>query len=126
MAVQGDRLLKTYKAAADIGTSYVCVYQSADNQVTRCAGTSNIIVGVCENNPLSGEPARVCFSGMTKVRAGTAITRGVELASSSGLIGKGGYVFPGAATDECLGYAESAGSEGELIEVRVAPFTHGS
>ena len=124
MAVQGERLLKTYKTAAAVGTSYVFVYQSAANQITRCSGTSNVIVGVVENNPAINEPARVCFSGMTKVRAGTAITRGAQLRASSGLEGGQGDAFTGTTTDECGGYAEESGSRGELISIRVAPFQH--
>ena len=121
MTVQGEKLLKSYKVAGATGSTYVVGYQSAADTVARATGTGAMMVGIIENNPTNAsDRASVCFSGMTKARAGTAaIVRGAVLTSDAN-----GHVVTqtNAATSYSVGIAEEASTAyGQLIALKVNP-----
>ena len=66
---------------------------SGDSQVDIPDDEADICAGVLQNKPKSGRWADVCAIGITKVRAGVAITAGNKIVSASG-----GWVRPVSTT----------------------------
>jgi len=121
MAVQGERMLKSYDVAAATGSTYVIGYISANNTVARASGTGAFFAGIIENAPTnSSDKASVCVAGLTKVRAGTAaILRGTPLTSDAN---GHAITLAATATSHVLGYAEEAPTGyGQLFAIRVNP-----
>lgn len=120
MAVQGERLLKSYNVAGATGTSFVIGYISAADTIARASGSGSLLVGVIENNPTnSSDKASVVVSGMAKVHAGTAaIARGAGLTADA----RGYAIATTNSGDNIIGYAEEASTvNGQLIQIKVAP-----
>jgi hypothetical protein len=54
-------------------TQYSVVkFQSTDDKVVAVTATSDVGVGICQNDPATGEAAEVVFSGVAKAIAGTS------------------------------------------------------
>lgn len=118
MAVQGERLLKSYNVAAATGSSYIIGYISAADTIAKATGSGVFYAGVIENNPKnSSDKASVVVSGMAKVHAGTgAIARGAALTSDA----RGYAIATTNGGDNIVGFAEEASTvDGQLIQIKV-------
>lgn len=78
MAVEGiQQCLPGLTASADLSAKqYYFVKMSGAFTVTVCAATTDIPIGVLQNDPVSGEEARVCVFGLTKVNSDAALAVG--------------------------------------------------
>ena len=54
-----------------------------DNTVVICAATTDIPIGVLQNNPASGGAANVCIFGLTKVQGDADLTAGNRVGTSA-------------------------------------------
>lgn len=128
MSIQSSqRFLKSYGVGTTSllgvngGTDYVIVYQSGPNTVARADGTGRIFEGIMENNPNNvNDVARVCYGGISKVRAGTGPIIIGDLLTSDAR----GYAIKKlvTTTSPSIGVAQEANAtDGQLIEIRVNP-----
>lgn len=78
MAVEGiQQCLPGLVAGADLSAKqYYFVKLTAAWTVDVCAATTDIPIGVLQNDPASGEEARVCVFGLTKVNSDAALAAG--------------------------------------------------
>lgn len=78
MAWDGNQFcIPGLKAGADLSAEtnrYRLVKLSAANTVVLCTAVTDKAVGVLQNRPLSGENAKVCAWGLTKVRGGAGLS----------------------------------------------------
>ena len=104
-------------AAADLSAKqYYCVKKNTtNNEAALCATDGEIVFGVLQNKPTSGEAAEVTALGVTKVTAGETLTAGdawgtdangkariVDAASTGAVVGDftAGTVIEGASAGE--------------------------
>lgn len=78
------------------------------------AGEAN--VGVLQNRPKLADPAKVGFSGVSKVKAGAAITKGAAIT-----VRADGTVGPAAVGNFIVGTALEAAAAGDVISALLAP-----
>ena len=85
MAFEYPGLTRTYTAGGDLSAKqfYLVKYQASDDSVVAITGDTDVPFGVLQNNPASGGDATVMHSGISKVSADTAITRGAPLGTSA-------------------------------------------
>lgn len=97
MAYEIPGRLVSFVAGADLSSNaqYRFVKMSADNTVVLC-GNGDQMVGVLQNNPISGGAAAVMVDGLSKINGSGAIAAGTKVqadangnavASSGGAIG---------------------------------------
>ena len=55
---------------------FYAVKMSGDKTVTVCNGATDCPVGILQDAPASGDPAEVCFHGVTKAVLGGTVTAG--------------------------------------------------
>lgn len=67
----------TLTAAADLSAKqYYCVKVTGNNQINVCSVDGEVVLGVLQDEPASGEAANVRCLGVTKVVAGETLTAG--------------------------------------------------
>lgn len=115
MAYEGTlRSIPGLEASADLSTKqfYLIDIGATGAAVNTTAG--GIVDGVLQNKPnAAGQEANVAFSGVSKVVAGAAITRGARVASDAN-----GKVVAAVSTDHVCGTAlEAATADGDIISV---------
>ena len=82
------------KAETDLSAKqFHAVELSGNSQVDVTDDEVDVIAGILQNKPVAGQWANICPLGITKVRAGIAITAGSKIIGCSG-----GWVRPIAAT----------------------------
>jgi hypothetical protein len=119
---QGNTMSVPGLVAGTAITQYSVVkFQSTDDQVIAVTATSDVGIGICENDPATGEPAKVIMSGVTKALAGTStIAQGNLLAfnTTARLVN----ISVNSTTDQrpTIGIAlDDAGASGDLIRLFV-------
>lgn len=75
------------------------------------------IAGVLKNNPVSGFPALVQRSGLTKMKAGGTIADGAAVMSSA----TGSAVAAATTGSTQIGWAREAAVVGQIISVELTP-----
>jgi len=107
----------TLTAGEDLSSAQYLIMQLSDeNTVTKATASNQTLIGVLQNDPESGEPAAVAFSGVSKVIAGGAISAGDYVTADAN--GKA-VASSGAIYDErTIGIAlEDASGADEVIPV---------
>jgi hypothetical protein len=116
----GDQLtVPGFKAAADLtGKQYTAVRHSAALTTNLASDATNSgVLGVLQNKPSTNEAATIAYQGLSKMRAGGAITAGVLITYNSS--GKAAAVASGQMA---IGRAiEAAGADEEVITVLLLP-----
>lgn len=102
MAFEGPQIcIPGLKAGADLSAAtaqYKFVKLNAAKQVILCAAATDKPLGVLQNRPASGEAAKVCAIGVTKVRGDADLAAG-DLIGTSG-DGEADAKTPGTDTTE--------------------------
>lgn len=122
MATEGAlQFIPGVKASADLSAKqFLAMKMSGNGTVTVCAAATDKPVGVLQDNPVSGLPAAVAFSGKTKVVAGGTVTAGDEVGTDAN--GKAvTYVAGTDTTKYRMGIAVTGGALNEVIEVLLLP-----
>jgi hypothetical protein len=73
------------------------------------AGTVGAAAGILQNKPKSGEEASLAYLGMSKFRAGGAVSQGDELTVTTS-----GWVTAASSGDRTVGRARFAASSGAV------------
>ena len=109
----GDQITITMKSGAAV-TKWECVTiaSQADGVCIDCAGAGVQVLGVAQNAAgAAGESVKICVIGVTKVRAGNAVTKMASLQTDAT-----GRVIAAASADEVCGVAiEAAAAAGDII-----------
>jgi hypothetical protein len=95
-------------AGADLdaaGNQYKVVKLNASGAVINFAADTDIPVGVLQNAPKSGDPARIAYSGVSKVRVGAAVAAGAQLTTNGS-----GQAITAVSTKYIIGSALTAGA----------------
>lgn len=117
----------SYKAGADLSAKqYYFMKISAENTVTVCAATTDIAIGILQNDPTSGQAAIVRIFGRSKVNADAAIAVGDLLGPAAD--GQAAVYANGTDTTKYIrGIATKAVSNaGEIAEVLLTPLPRGA
>ena len=87
-----------------------------DDACESLAASSNLVVGILQNNPPEGSACEVGYAGVTKAEAGGTVGAGVHVVADAD--GKVVAAGTGGAGTQVLGLAlNGAGADGELISV---------
>ena len=118
MATTGELMRATRLAAAvdmsGAGYQYRFMKISAADTITRTAASSDLSLGVLQNNPKLGEACELAYHGETKVEAGAAVAAGAEIMSDT----SGRAVTAATTGNRTMGIAlNAAAAAGELITV---------
>lgn len=114
MATQNP-VTHSFKAAADLSAKqYYFVEVTAAQTVNACGATTDLAIGVLQNDPdEAGKPATVAIGGTTKVVAGAAITAGAKVAPTAA-----GKAQTAATGQFPRGVAlDAADADGDVIEI---------
>jgi len=108
-------------AAADYSSTgqYLLVDINSSGQAVLVASQGAKAVGVLDNDPESGNAARVIFSGVAKVTAGGDITAGAKITT-----GADARAETAASGDHVIGTALTSGGDGDIIEVLLGTGQH--
>lgn len=112
---------KTLVAGEDLSAKqYYIVQLDASGDVEVGEGATDLLVGVLQNKPESGENAIYRFLGTTKVIASAAIAIGALVTTTNA----GKAVTTTTDKDVVIGRAlEAAGAAGDIIEIQLSIFT---
>lgn len=102
MAYQGPQIcIPGLTASADLSAKqFYFVKMSGEGTVTVCAGATDKPVGVLQNNPTSGQEAKVCAIGVTKVSGDADLNYGMLIGTSGD--GQADAKTPGTDTTEYI------------------------
>lgn len=118
----------TFIAAADLSAKqyYFVKFNTTEGQVDVCSGTTDIAIGVLQNNPASGKAAIVRFFGRTKVSADAALTVGLVLGTSAD--GQAASYAAGSDTTKYLKgiCTKAAPVAGNIAEMYLIPIARGA
>lgn len=105
-------------AAADLSTSqYYAVKITAARAVNLANTGGEVAYGILQNKPTLGQPADVCFLGVTKAAAGAAFAAGAQLMTDAT-----GRMITRTSANHCVALAiEAATVAGQLITVVIGP-----
>lgn len=108
-------------ASADLSAKqYRFVKVSGALTVTACAATTDRMIGVLQNAPLSGESAEVMNSGVSFVKAGGAIAAGAVVSTDAN--GDAVSITVGTDTTRYIaGTALDAADSGDILPVLLNP-----
>lgn len=118
MATEGAlQYIPGLKASADLSAKqFRFMKVSGVGTVTVLAAITDKILGVLQNDPVSGLPASVANTGKSKVVAGGTVTAGDVVGSDNA--GRAVTIVPGTDTTQYVGgIATSSGAVGETIEI---------
>lgn len=98
---------------------FLAVKISGVGTVTVAAANSDVVHGILQNDPKSGQAANVAFGGISKAVAGAAITAGAVLMSdTSGRV----ITQTSPGTNPCLGQAlDTSTAAGQVIRILIVP-----
>lgn len=113
---------KTFLASEDLSAKQFYIVQmdaSGDAEVGE--GATDLLIGVLQNTPASGQAARVRFAGTSKVVASDVIAIGAYVTSTAA----GKAVTTTTQGDVVIGQAlEAAAADGDIIEIMLSKFTY--
>ena len=118
--VNGDH--KSIVAGEDLSSHQFGIVQlDATGQVEKGEGATDLLVGVLQNTPESGQMATVKIGGTAKVKigAGGGIAVGAWVTSDASGLG----LATTTDTNIVIGRALEAGDAGDIIEVQLGVFT---
>jgi len=117
-AWEAGQILIPAVAGEDLsGKQYRFVRLSGANTVSAISATTQVPVGVLQNDPESGEAAAVAIAGVSKVEAGGTVTAGYVVTCDDQ-----GRVVNATAGGYEVGIAwTAASSAGELCTIQILP-----
>lgn len=116
MSVQNRSFERSHTAGEDLSAKqYFIVQLAADGEVEVAEGATDLIVGVLQNKPESGEQAVYRFLGTTKVKAGGAISVGDWVTTDA----SGEAVATTTDGNIVIGRALEAADDGDVFEVQL-------
>ena len=112
---------RTGVASEDLSSArYYIVQLDATGGIEKGESATDLLVGVLQNKPASGEAALYRFAGTTKVVASAAIAIGALVTTTSA----GTAVTTTTDKDVVIGRAlEAAAAAGDIIEIQLNIFT---
>lgn len=112
---------KTLLAGEDLSAKQFYIVQlDSSGDVEVGEGATDLLVGVLQNTPESGQAARYRFNGTSKVIASAAIAIGALVTTNNA----GKAVTTTTDKDVVIGRAlEAAGAAGDIIEIQLSIFT---
>lgn len=113
-ALQGISIPAGADLSADTNL-YKAVKLAANGIVTTTVAGEQA-TGILQNRPKLGDPGKVGFSGVSKAKAGAAITKGALITARAD-----GTVGPAAATNFVIGQALEAAAANDVISVLLVP-----
>ncbi len=115
MAVESRIWDESFESAADhTAKQFFIVKLDSTAKIVLAAAAGDLLLGVLQNDPNTGQAAQVRILGITKAVAGAAITLGDEVISDTA----GKVISTAAAGDRILGQAlEAAAADGDVISV---------
>jgi len=100
-------------AGADLSSSTEKVVQlNSSGNVIDMAAITNIPIGILKNAPVTGEPAEIAISGVSRIWLGATLTPGALVGSSAA-----GKAVADASTNYNVGVLLKGGADGEIGEV---------
>lgn len=123
MATDAQMLTHTFLANADLSASQFCAVKlvNASGTAQAAVATQNDrTIGVLQNDPdAQGRAATVAVNGVTKAKAGAAITAGAALTVDN----TGRVITVASSTEFEIGIAlKSAGAANEIIPILLTQF----
>ncbi len=121
-----SQALKDFEKTGNAGESmtaskYYIVQLSATGDIEIGEGATDLLVGVLQNKPASGEAALYRFAGTSKVVASAAIAIGAYVTSTAA----GKAVTTTTAGNVVIGRAlEAAAADGDIIEIQLTNFRY--
>ena len=115
-------LEKTYVAEAAINANRIVKFGAADGGVIQAAAAADLMIGVASKDFASviGERTDIMRFGIAQVKLGGTVTRGQPVTSDA--TGQGVVAAPGAGANvRIIGFAETSGVIGDVIDVQIAP-----
>lgn len=116
---------KSKECSEDLSSHQFGIVQlAADGTVEKGEGATDLLVGVLQNTPESGEQATYRFIGTSKVKigAGGGIAVGAWVTSDAAGLG----IATTTDADTIIGRALEAGDAGDIIEVQLGIGTLGA
>ncbi len=109
-------------ASADLSASQFCGAKvSGVNTVTVGAAAADVVIGVIQNKPTSGQAVELAVGGVSKVKAGAAVTAGAQLMMDA----SGRFITAATTGSRVYGVAlETAGAANEIIRALLIPGAH--
>ena len=105
-------------AAADLSAKqYFIVDVSADKAVNLASSAGQAVLGVLQNDPVSGATALVRTSGVSKVEVGTGGLAAGDLVQANA----NGEAIAAASGDYTVGMCLIGAAAGELATIKVTP-----
>lgn len=115
MAVIQSRDTRTFVAGESLAAAqFKFVTLESDGQVDLADSAGENCVGVCINDPASGEAATVVMSGKVMVTAGGTIAAGAAVATDAS-----GDAVTASTGNIVMGYATEAGVDGQVIAIEL-------
>ena len=106
MAYEGKKELITVTALEDLSANQHYAFANDDGKL---ANNGEEALGIIDNKPQSGEPASVAYAGVSKFKAGGAITRGGKLTVTTS-----GFIVAGDSGSYIVGEALETVSSGSI------------
>ena len=110
-----SRDTRTFVAGESLAAAqFKFVTLESDGQVDLADSAGERCIGVCINDPASGEAATVVMSGKVMITAGGTIAAGAQLQTDAS-----GDAITAASGDVSMGYALEAGVDGQVIAMEL-------
>lgn len=106
-------------AGADLSAvakQYTAVKVNTNGDVISAATLGEFTLGIVQNLPKLGDPAKVGIAGISKAKTGGAITAGAQVTTSAT-----GTIVAAAAGHKIIGTALTAAASGDIIPVLLGP-----
>lgn len=115
MAWENPIGIDSFSAGGTIVANRFLKISGADNTVVQSAASTDDSIGVAAAAASSGDAVAVKHTGIVKVEAGAAVTRGAQVMSDSS-----GRAVNATATNKVVGVAlEASSGAGEIISVKL-------
>jgi hypothetical protein len=118
MAYENQVQSITLVAAADLSAKQYRVVKIDSNGKAAMSDADDLGIGILQNNPGSGQPATVGYSGVSKALAGGTIAAGARVTSDA----NGALIAASSAGDAVVGVAVTGAASGDLFPVLINPF----
>lgn len=117
MATENPVLVLSFPATANLASSQFYAMELATAGVTVCNATTDVSIGILQNDPASGAAADVCVSGKSKAVAGAAISINAKCSVTAA-----GKIQTAATGQHVIGIAlEAAAGDNSIFTLLVCP-----
>lgn len=117
MATENPVLVLSFPATANLASSQFYAMELATAGVAAANATTDVCIGILQNDPASGGTADVCVLGKSKAVAGAAISINAKVSVTAA-----GRLQTAATGQHVLGIAlEAASGDGAIFTMLVCP-----